>query len=270
MSGNASGSSGLVFSSTSQTHQAAQGSQPNTVFFNPKKIRQSRLRRAVLSACNSIQSSLTDAAVKFRCAFITVTYAPGQVWSPRDISKLVDCYRKWAARRGMPLQLVWVAETGKQSGRFHYHIAIWLPRGVTPPMPDKQGWWRKGSTNCKWARRPVGYMAKYLGKGSAEDVGEIPKGARLYGVVGLRGDALMRWRWALLPSWVRRLSPEPVPVRRLPGGGYRVGCFDIRSPWLFEGFVGGQMVLRWRGWVQSFVDSSGVLQWDLAVCGFPW
>jgi hypothetical protein len=269
---------GLVSSSTSPTNLSEQSSavpSPGTVFqLDPSQARVKRLRRTVLTAARTIQDELTSSGVSFRCAFITATYAPDSVWSPGDISRLVDNYTKWAARRNYPIHIVWVAELGSKSGRFHYHLMLWLPRGVTPPKPDKQGWWKHGYTNCKWAKSPVGYLAKYAGKGSDSAPGVIPKGARLHGVIGLRGEAFIRWRWALLPKWVRALSPDPLPAKRMPSGAYRVGAIEIRSPWEFVRFAAGALELRWRGWSPSrFFPSrskggASREEWDIRVCGY--
>lgn len=90
---------------------------------------------------------------------------------------------KWGKRRGVALPIVWVAEThgggGSNHGQVHYHLVVFVPRGLTPPMPDKQGWWKKGMSNCKWARSPVGYLAKYTSKGANGP--PMPTGARLWG-----------------------------------------------------------------------------------------
>ena len=145
--------------------------------------RVSRMRRGVVSAAKLAQDEMQEGGHRYRAAFVTVTYRPGEKWDAGDIRKLVKHYRQWGQRRGVSLPTIWVGEThtggGANHGRVHYHLVIFVPRGLTPPMPDKQGWWRKGMSNCKWAYRPVGYLAKYTSKGRCSP--RMPTGARLWG-----------------------------------------------------------------------------------------
>jgi hypothetical protein len=256
---------GLVSSSTSQNGAAIQS-------FDPSESRVKRLRKAVISAAAHLDEQWQSRNIRYRVGLVTLTYAPGEDWAARDISKLTDHYRKWAKRRGIDIGIIWTAEIGEKSGRFHYHLLLWLPLGYTPPKPDKQGWWSKGMSNCKWVRRPVAYVAKYAGKGSDGNSGTIPKGARLYGVLGLRGLLLIRWRWAMLPRWLRDLTREPMPVRRDTGGFWRFGVIRLRSPWDYLGLRDGKICLEWRGWAMARLVSQrgGVETWehDVEVCGF--
>ena len=66
--------------------------------------------------------------------------------------------------KGIFIHYVWVLELTKR-GRPHYHVLFWLPRGISMPKADKQGWWRHGMTNTVPARSPVGYLCKYTSKG---------------------------------------------------------------------------------------------------------
>jgi hypothetical protein len=143
---------------------------------------------------------------------ITATYAPGVAWSPRHISGLVDRYQQWGKARGFKVPIVWVAELTK-AGVVHYHLLIWLPRGYTPPKPDKQGWWRHGSTNCQWARSAVGYLAKYASKGG--EASYFPPGLRLYGRAGYPPEVTLRVVWALAPLWLRKFVPMDHGVERV-------------------------------------------------------
>lgn len=237
---------GLVSSSTSQNIP------PGTVVLDPKKSRARRLRRAVLTAAVQIERQWEDSKRRYRRAFVTVTYAPGASWAADDISKLTDHYRKWAKRKGVPISIVWIGELGSKTGRFHYHLQIWLPRGFTPPKPDKQGWWRKGLSNCQWSRSAAGYLAKYAGKGSDGAPGQIPKGARLYGVCGLTGSYRALWFWSMLPKWIQRMSDDPLPTKREKGGWWSVGPFRLRSPWEYLGLSpDGSISIVWRGWALS-------------------
>ena len=159
---------------------------------------------------------------------LTLTYAPEITWEPEQIGGLVRCVRAYLARRGVPFRFVWVMELTK-AGRPHYHMIIWLPRGLTLPKPDKQGWWPYGSTRIEWARSPVGYITKYASKGHRDDdagpddpdgTGGFPRGARIHGNGGLSASGRMVKVWRLCPAWVRELFTVEDRPQRAPGGGW--------------------------------------------------
>jgi hypothetical protein len=166
-----------------------------------------------------------------RAAMVTLTYAPGVNWGPGDVSAFLDRMCKWASRRGTFIPYVWVAEL-QIRGAVHFHVVLWLPKGLTIPKPDKRGWWPHGATRVEWARRAVGYLTKYASKG---DSGEMPRGLRLWGSGGLCPTA-REWRaWLRLPGWLRQALGERQRVVRLPGGLW-VGELTgeaLRSPWEF-------------------------------------
>lgn len=232
-----------------------------------------RMQRGVIAASRLIHNDLVERSAKFRSALVTLTYRPGVAWEPRHISALIDHYRKWSKRHGFTFRAVWKLEPHKD-GRPHYHVVFWMPRGLTPPMPDKQGWWPHGLTNAKWARSPVGYIAKYCAK-PAED--RFPKGARIWGAVGLTVDERCRLQWNLAPRWVKRMTDPKFGVRRvrrwlsrshydkqLSIGYWRNApdkdsaawvtslwtCvrsgFSFEPPHIFDGFKDGALVLRPR------------------------
>jgi hypothetical protein len=147
---------------------------------------------------------------------------------------------------------------------------LWVPYGTLPPLPDEQGWWSKGSSNASWSgfksggpggsriRRPVAYLAKYLAK---REEGELPKGARLWGLIGAPTVARVAASFACAPGWLRRLAlagrdlglfPSLV-VRKLAvpkqGIWWHVleSGMSFRSPWEFLQASGGAAVLRYRG-----------------------
>lgn len=170
-----------------------------------------RKQKGVIASARLIHNDLVARGVKFRAALVTLTYRPGAEWAPRQITELLQHYVKWAKRRGFKFRAVWGLEP-HADGRPHYHIVFWMPRGLTPPMPDRQGWWPHGMTNAKWARSPVGYIAKYCAK-PAED--KFPKGARIWGAVGLSMGERCQVQWNLAPRWVKRLTDPAKGVRRL-------------------------------------------------------
>ena len=95
---------------------------------------------------------------------VTLTYREDVEWSPRQVSGYLKCVREWARRKAIFLHYVWVLELTKR-GRPHYHVLFWLPKGVSMPKADKQGWWKHGMTRSEWAHSPVGYLCKYTSKG---------------------------------------------------------------------------------------------------------
>jgi len=106
------------------------------------------MRRGVFTTARVLEETFQREGNLYRKAFITLTYREGVAWSPRHVTDTLQCYDAWARRRAIRLVYVRVAEL-QQRGAIHYHIFIWLPRGLTPPMPDKQGWWKHGSSNAK-------------------------------------------------------------------------------------------------------------------------
>ena len=215
------------------------------------------MRRGVIGAARLVQEEMQEVGCRYRVGFVTVTYRPGEVWEPGDIQKLVKHYRQWGLRRGHRISIVWVGEThgsgGANHGQVHYHLVLFLPRGLTPPMPDKQGWWTKGMSNCKWAVRPVGYLAKYASKGLWGP--PMPKGARLWGVSGLTFIAETRLGLALAPKWLQDFCLPDEVVKKLKHGWWR-NCttgYEYRTPWDFDWGDFGP-VARWRGWTEWDVE----------------
>lgn len=233
-------SSGLVSLSTSDTKQ--------TVLFIEGGLfnRLRRMRRRVFAAANSIQECLQRGGHRYRVAMITATYAPGQGWNPKHITGLVKCYRSWAERHDIQIAYVWVMEL-TQAGVPHYHMLVWIPRGYSPPLPDKQGWWKHGSTRAEWARHAVGYVAKYLSKG---DCGSLPKHARIDGSGGLNKEQRALCSWLRAPKWLQGFVPRGHRIikRRESWWEDKSTGNKFRSPWLFEGWSPAGIMLRWVGW----------------------
>ena len=151
----------------------------------------------------------------YRTALVTLTYKPGIAWEPSHIRVLVDHYRKWFRRNGHVFHYVWTVEM-QGNGNPHYHMVMWVPRGLKPPFPDAQGWWPWGMSNAVWARSPVGYIAKYASKESTKSDAHLPKGCRLWGYGGLKLDERSPVLYALAPRWLKFLIPEwSMPRRRV-------------------------------------------------------
>jgi len=194
---------GLVYSQTSDTPCPP----PERIQVIPSLSRLKKLHHSVLTAARlHVQSKPS-----WRVVMITPTYAPGEYWCSKDITRLVKCIRQWLARRSIEMRYVWVMEYTKR-GAPHYHMLVWLPLGITLPYPDKRGWWTKGWTNQEWAKNAVGYIAKYASKGSA--LVQYVRGARHHGNGGMDGEALLEQRWWKLPGWMRGLATPSDRVRR--------------------------------------------------------
>jgi len=165
----------------------------------------------------------------FRAWFITLTYAPESEWAPKQVSVFLQRVRKWHESHGLTMRYVWVLEK-TQRGRPHYHCVFWLPKRLSFPKPDKQGWWIYGNTQRAIGRRPVAYIAKYATK--AGDAFKV-KGARLYGVGGVprsQRDHLAFWR---LSKWLRDWIPFGTRASRIRSVGWVSHDTGeiFKSPW---------------------------------------
>lgn len=201
----------------------------------PEYLRLKRLQKSVRISAQVIQDTLQQSRVKYKAHMVTLTYRDDADWSPRQVSNYLKCVREWARRKGIFLHYVWVLELTKR-GRPHYHVLFWLPRGISMPKADKQGWWRHGMTNTVPARSPVGYLCKYTSKGIDFDSwGKLPRGGRLYGHGGYSPSMRITRAWLIAPAWVRELIDEIDGVKKV--GCYwvnRVSGMGIRSPFVFD------------------------------------
>ena len=242
----ASEASGLVSILTSDTDYKLQ-------LPCPEYLRLKRLQKSVRESALVIQEVLQNARVKYKAHMVTLTYRDDVEWSPRQVSNYLKCVREWARRKGIFLHYVWVLELTKR-GRPHYHVLFWLPRGISMPKADKQGWWRHGMTNTVPARSPVGYLCKYTSKGIDFDSwGKLPRGGRLYGHGGYTPKMRITRAWRVAPAWVRELIDEMDGVRRV--GCYwvnRVSGMGIRSPFAFDHV---NRILKFKGFADPIHES---------------
>lgn len=204
---------GLVINKTSDPHLASR----IEITDSPLVTRLKKMKRTVVTTSRVIQEALTTNRQKFKVAMVTLTYRDDVEWDSRHISSYLHCVRQWAKRRGHQVRYVWVMELTKR-GRPHYHVVFWLPKGVSMPMADKQGWWKNGLTNSLWVRKPVGYIAKYASKGlsyTSPDSPQLPKGARICGYGGLDAPMMDSKCWILCPTWLKELlENEQFSVRK--------------------------------------------------------
>lgn len=182
-----------------------------------REARLARMKRSVITTGRLLQEQWCEGGRRVRAAMLTLTYRDDEEWEPGDVRGLLNRVKVWAERRGGRLSYVWTGELTKR-GRMHYHVLLWLPKGLTLPKPDKQGWWTKGMTRIEWARCALGYLAKYASKGTSHL--EFPKGARISGWGGLVASLRMVRRWWMLPNWLRSYAPHTEDFRRAPGGGF--------------------------------------------------
>lgn len=150
---------------------------------------------------------------------ITLTYQRGEDWQPNDLRACLDRLRKWFAEFGHgTMRYVWVAELQKR-GALHYHVCVWVPRGLRLPLVDVRGWWPHGASNTERAKRPVPYLLKYVSKGG-KGAARLPDGARMCGSGGLAYEARRARRWLGLPGFVRARADIHDDWTRVRGGGW--------------------------------------------------
>ena len=212
---------------------------PQIIEIDTAESRLRRMKQSVLTSARLITERKGFRPPK--AAMLTLTYRPEVEWEPRHITQVLKCIRAWAARRGISIPYVWVAELTK-AGRMHYHVLLWLPRGFSLPKPDKQGWWHHGFTRIEWAKSAGGYLAKYASKGDAK--ANFPKGARISGTGGLASSERQERRWWLLPTWLRDSAEPDHDWKRAIGGGFasRPLRLAVASPFRLIGVA--------RGWVR--------------------
>lgn len=219
------------------------------------------MRRGVGFAARAIDQ--TQHRPGFRdgyAAMLTLTYADVDGWEPRHISDALKRAREWHKAQGIPMRYVWVAELQKR-GALHYHLVFWMPHGVVMPKWDKDnaGWWPHGFTQWDTARNAVGYLLKYLSKGTAAH--QFPKGARLHGCGGLE-PALRRSRaWFSYPAFIKARASIDDRWRRAPGGGWQAPTGDVFPSEHARAWVGNRWgVVRIRDHGRPF-DPAGPFSW---------
>jgi hypothetical protein len=214
---------GLVSSHTSGTDNAP-------IEIDPILTRLRRMAKAVRTAARMHEYELLGK--RFKPVMLTLTYREVGAWNKRHVSELLRHVRQWMKRRGHRLRYVWVAEL-QQRGALHYHVVLWLPRGLTLPKPDKQGWWTHGSTRIEWARKPAGYLAKYASKLDSKVGIGFPPGARLHGTGGLDEFGRSVASWFRLPQWAREVCDLAGRAMRIKGVGLvdRETGVCLPSPW---------------------------------------
>ena len=214
-----------------------------------------KLKHSVITSARLIQNQ-NKKSFRYKPAMVTLTYAPNQQWVAKDIAQFLDHVRKYFRRyfKNYTFQYTWVAELQKR-GAVHYHVILWLPfvrrSALHIPMPDKQGWWSKGSSNIELARNAVGYIAKYASKGHTDDNGNsFPRGTRLYACGGLNNESKREARFWRLPSYIREQFAKHLPLphmsdlRRIKGGFFNKDTGEfLESEYAFCGLKNGSPII---------------------------
>jgi len=185
-----------------------------------------RLKKGVMTTARLVNDRLKASSVLWTPVMITLTYERDDQWRPEHISNFMSAVQMWARRKplggrlGTVLPYVWVAELQKR-GAVHYHVLLWIPKRWRIPYPDKQGWWKHGSTGVDRVRNPVGYVAKYASKFESKGRAEFPKGLRLHGIGGLNNVEKRIVAWWKLPKDMRHGEEGSVAFKRAKGGGWQ-------------------------------------------------
>lgn len=203
-------------------------------YLEPAVLRLKKLKHRVRTSTRLIRETMKRRGMRWHTVFLTLTYRNTDEWKGRHISDLLQHMRKWARRRGFLLRYVWVAEMQKR-GAIHYHIVLWLPSGLRLPKPDKQGWWRHGSTKTEGVKaNAAGYLMKYVSKGVGGDYPDLLKGARVVGYGGLDRAAADEMHYWCLPRYIRESVCIGDRVRPVQGGGRASDSGEFfQSDWLY-------------------------------------
>lgn len=186
---------GLVPSSTSDTRRVQ-------IELDKNALRAQRLKKSVITGARLHDEEAKKGSTRGAWYMLTTTYAAAGCANPRDISELLKRIRGYFNRNlraehranGARFRYLWVLELTK-SLRPHYHVLIWIPRGVFIPHVDRKGWWPHGSTKMEKARNAVGYLAKYASKFCGAAAEALPKGFRTHAVGGLGDESKRELRW---------------------------------------------------------------------------
>lgn len=170
----------------------------------------------------------TARRVRYKPVMLTLTYAEGKQYDPRDVSACLKAIKRQAARQGCQSGgNVWVSEL-QARGALHYHVVLWIDVRHLLAHPDKSGAWPHGMSNLLWLKDgdAAAYLAGYCSKDKHADElaaaagHRYPKGCRRYGCGGLSDAAKRVKRYAFLPRYMREQCTVDDDVRRARGGGF--------------------------------------------------
>jgi len=211
--------------------------------------RLTRMKTGTLTAARLCEETIRRGGFRVRAWFVTLTYRPGESWSPRHVRGFLDCMRQWVKRngpKGTKLRYCWTAEL-QDRGAVHYHLIFWLPKRLSMPKPDKRKWWAHGSSNRVLVEKnAVGYIASYLSKGDASPGGpQFPKGCRICGAGGFDAEARREARYWKAPREAREALGKDADIRRTLGGRFNARTGEFwQSDWKMVGIFGKPHLVR--------------------------
>lgn len=210
-----------------------------SIEIDPLLARAQRLRKSVITSARLHDQEAKKGSRRGAWYMLTLTYADGSSSGARDVSELLKRMRGHfngivsRARRfaGEVFRYLWVGEL-TQRGRPHYHVLIWVPKGIYFGKVDRRGWWPHGSSQIVKARNAVGYLAKYASKFTSIVAGAFPKGFRTHGCGGLDTESRRELRWWKAPLSAREALGPDADIRKCLGGYFDKLTGEFwSSPW---------------------------------------
>ncbi|WDL19880.1 YagK/YfjJ domain-containing protein [Xanthomonas campestris] len=223
-----------------------------TIEIDPLQSKSNRLRKSVITGARLHDQEARRGAFRGAWYFLTLTYREGSPSGPGDIRGLFRRMRSYfdRARRTRKrfaresFRYVWVGEL-TQRFKPHYHVMLWVPKGMWFGKVDNRGWWPHGSTQIEKARNCVGYLAKYASKFTSFTAGKFPKGFRTHGVGGLGQESKRELRWWKAPKEAREVLGPNADIRKIKGGWFDKLTGELwPSPWKVS-FVFGRLI-AWK------------------------
>lgn len=210
-----------------------------SIEIDPLLARAQRLRKSVITSARLHDQEAKKGSRRGAWYMLTLTYRDGSNSGPRDVSELLKRMRGHfngivsRARRfaGEVFRYLWVGEL-TQRGRPHYHLLIWVPKGIYFGKVDHRGWWPHGSSQIEKARNAVGYLAKYASKFTSIIAASFPKGFRTHGCGGLNTESRRELRWWKAPVSAREALGGEADIRKCQGGYFDKLTGEFwPSPW---------------------------------------
>jgi len=241
---------GLVNYKTSDTQGPATGRV--SIEIDPLLQRAQRLRKSVITSARLHDQEAKKGSSRGAWYMLTLTYRDGSRSGARDVSELLKRMRghfnrtkSRAARWSREVfRYLWVGEL-TQRGRPHYHLLIWVAKGMYFGKVDRRGWWPHGSSQIEKARNAVGYLAKYASKFTSVVAGMFPKGFRTHGCGGLNEESRRELRWWKAPLTAREELGPDADIRKCAGGYFDKLTGEFwPSPWRVT-FFGGRTI-AWK------------------------
>ncbi len=179
--------------------------------YSPKRRRNTQKRRVKALVSAGQGTALRQG--KYAIA-MTLTFKNNSDYSSQCLRAFTEKARRWLKRRGHTFTYVWVLE---RANRLHYHLMVWLPRGIKLDHAQLASWWPWGST---WAEacKSVRDWGLYIAKFNSEKA--FCKNTRLYGHGGFDAAAKFSVLRAYLPIWLQKLLPNSERATRARGGGW--------------------------------------------------